>query len=44
LTQIGRSGEDGRGLAIAGLVIGYLFTAFFVLYLGLVGAFFAALL
>jgi hypothetical protein len=25
LVQINRSGEDGRGLAIAGLVIGYLF-------------------
>lgn len=27
LSQIKRSGEDGRGLAIAGLVIGYVFTA-----------------
>ena len=26
LSQIKRSGEDGRGLAIAGLVLGYLFT------------------
>jgi peptidyl-prolyl cis-trans isomerase B (cyclophilin B) len=31
LSQIRRSNEDGKGLAIAGLVIGYFFTAVFVL-------------
>jgi len=31
LTQIKRSGESGRGLAIAGTVIGYLTIAFWVL-------------
>ena len=30
LSQIKRTGEDGRGLAIAGLVIGYIFTALFL--------------
>jgi hypothetical protein len=43
LAQINRTREEGRGMAIAGLVIGYLFTGFLVLYLGLVGAFFASL-
>ncbi|WP_396882481.1 DUF4190 domain-containing protein [Mycobacterium sp. SMC-4] len=32
LSQIKRTGEDGRGLAIAGLVIGYIFTGIVVLY------------
>ncbi|OBB77400.1 DUF4190 domain-containing protein [Mycobacterium sp. 852014-52144_SCH5372336] len=32
LSQIKRSGEDGRGLAIAGLVIGYIFTAILLLW------------
>ncbi|MGE2767303.1 DUF4190 domain-containing protein [Rhodococcus sp. 1.20] len=31
LAQIKRTGEQGRGLAIAGLVIGYIFTALLVL-------------
>ena len=29
--QIRRTGEEGAGLAIAGLVLGYIFTIFFVL-------------
>lgn len=33
LSQIKRSGEDGRGLAIAGLVIGYVFTVAAILML-----------
>ena len=32
LAQIKRTGEGGRGLAIAGLIIGYVFTGFWVLY------------
>lgn len=31
LSQLKRNDEDGRGLAIAGLVIGYVFTALFLL-------------
>lgn len=31
LSQLKRSGEEGRGLAIAGLVIGYVMTAFIVI-------------
>jgi len=31
LSQIRRSDEDGKGLAIAGLVIGYIFTVVFLL-------------
>jgi len=31
LAQIKRTGEQGRGLAIAGLVIGYIFTGLLVL-------------
>ncbi|MCJ0907040.1 DUF4190 domain-containing protein [Rhodococcus sp. ARC_M6] len=31
LSQIRRTGENGRGLAIAGLVLGYLFVAFWLL-------------
>ncbi len=31
LSQIRRSDEDGKGLAIAGLVIGYIFTGLFLL-------------
>src|ERR1700756_612072 len=31
LSQIRRSDEDGRGLAIAGLVLGYVFTALYLL-------------
>jgi peptidyl-prolyl cis-trans isomerase B (cyclophilin B) len=30
LSQIRRTGEEGRGLAIAGLVIGYVFTGIFI--------------
>lgn len=33
LNQIKKTGEQGKGLAIAGLVIGYIYTAFIVLYL-----------
>lgn len=36
LSQIKRTGEQGRGLAIAGLVIGYLGIAVIVLYLALI--------
>jgi hypothetical protein len=32
LSQIKNTGEDGKGLAIAGLVIGYLFTGFALLW------------
>jgi len=32
LSQIKRTGEGGRGLALAGLIIGYVITGFFVLY------------
>ena len=31
LSQIKKSGEGGRGLAVAGLIISYLFTAFMIL-------------
>jgi hypothetical protein len=33
LGQIKRTGEGGRGLALAGLILGYVFTALFVLYI-----------
>lgn len=33
LSQIHRTGEQGRGLAIAGLVLGYIFLAFWVIFL-----------
>ncbi len=40
LRQIARSGEEGRGLALAGLIIGYIacagFLVFFVVWLSLV--------
>jgi peptidyl-prolyl cis-trans isomerase B (cyclophilin B) len=32
LSQIKRTGEGGRGLALAGLILGYVFTGFWVLY------------
>ncbi len=32
LGQIKRTGEGGRGLALTGLIVGYVFTAFVVLY------------
>ncbi|MDN4597252.1 DUF4190 domain-containing protein [Leifsonia virtsii] len=32
LSQIKRTGENGRGLAIAGLIIGYVYIAFVVLF------------
>lgn len=41
LNQIKRTGEGGRGLALAGLIIGYVFTGFWVLYLIGVIIFFA---
>jgi hypothetical protein len=33
LGQIKRTGEGGRGLALAGLILGYVFTALLVLYI-----------
>lgn len=33
LGQIRRTGENGRGLALAGLIIGYAYTAFIVVYI-----------
>lgn len=45
LSQIKRTGEEGKGLAIAGLVIGYIFTAIaviwlvvFIIFLGALGS------
>ncbi len=32
LSQIKRTGEAGRGLALTGLIVGYAFTAFTILY------------
>jgi hypothetical protein len=43
LSQIKRTNEDGKGLAIAGLVIGYLFTGFALLWFISVGLFLGAL-
>lgn len=42
LSQIKKTGEDGRGLAIAGLVIGYLSIAALVLFILFFGAAFIA--
>lgn len=42
LSQIKRTGEDGRGLAIAGVAIGYLGVALFLLSLVVFGVFFMA--
>lgn len=36
LGQIKRTGENGRGMALAGLICGYVFTAFTVLYFGFI--------
>lgn len=36
LSQIKRTGEGGRGMALAGLIIGYVFTSFWVFYILLV--------
>lgn len=33
LSQIKRTGEGGRGMALAGLIVGYVLTGFLVLYL-----------
>jgi peptidyl-prolyl cis-trans isomerase B (cyclophilin B) len=41
LSQIRRSDEDGRGLAIAGLVVGYVFTGLYLLLIVLWVAMFA---
>lgn len=38
LSQIRRSGEQGRGLALAGVIVGWLATALVVLFIVLVGA------
>lgn len=43
LSQMKRTGEDGRGLAIAGLVIGYIFTGIALLWIIVVIVFFGAL-
>ena len=43
LSQIKHTGEDGKGLAIAGLVIGYLFTGFALLWFVAFGLFLGAL-
>lgn len=43
LSQIKSTGEDGKGLAIAGLVIGYIFTAIAVLWFVVFGMFLSAL-
>ncbi|CAM3655944.1 DUF4190 domain-containing protein [Mycolicibacterium frederiksbergense] len=43
LSQINRTGEEGRGLAIAGLVIGYIFTAIAVLWFVVFAVFLGAL-
>jgi len=43
LSQIKKNGEGGRGLAIAGLIISYLFTAFMILVLVLTVVFIVAL-
>ena len=43
LMQINRTGDDGRGLAVAALVIGYVVTALVVLFLILVVVYFAVL-
>jgi len=42
LRQISRTGEGGRGMAIAGVAVGGVFTAFFVIYLVLVIVFLAS--
>lgn len=42
LSQIKKSGEEGRGLALAGLIISYLFTAFMIVVLVWVVVFFIA--
>ncbi len=44
LSQIKRSGDDGRGLAIAGLVIGYVTTALLVLFAVIVVVYFVVLI
>jgi len=39
LNQIKRTGEAGHGLALAGVILGYVFTAFLVLYIvGIIAA------
>jgi hypothetical protein len=43
LSQINRTGEEGRGMAIAGLVLGYISVAFIVLYIIVIGAFVSSL-
>ncbi|WP_319455458.1 MULTISPECIES: DUF4190 domain-containing protein [unclassified Mycobacterium] len=35
LSQIKRTGDEGRGLAIAGLVVGYVFTALIIVFVAL---------
>jgi hypothetical protein len=40
--QIARTGEEGSGLALAGIIVGGIFTAIFVLIIGLWIAAFAA--
>jgi peptidyl-prolyl cis-trans isomerase B (cyclophilin B) len=43
LSQIKKTGEEGRGLAVAGLVIGYVVTALTILFVGLSVLFFVIL-
>ncbi|HRD11325.1 MAG TPA: DUF4190 domain-containing protein [Mycobacterium sp.] len=43
LSQIKATGEDGKGLAIAGLVMGYIFTGIVVLWFVVFGMFLSAL-
>lgn len=38
LSQIKRTGEGGHGLALAGTIVGYVFTGFWVLYFAVIAA------
>ena len=42
-SQIKRTGEDGDGLALAGIIIGGIFTLLFIAYIVFIVIFFAAL-
>ena len=44
LSQIKRTGQDGHGIALTGLIVGYVFTAFWVLYIVVYITFIAVLL
>ncbi len=43
LGQIRRTGESGRGMALAGLIIGYVYTGFWVLYIVFIIVLFATI-